>query len=427
MIPFVILATVLVAGALLLVVPPLLGAGARARDHARRQRQAETALVVLREQLAELEAERNAGGIAEAEYQRSREELEQRALDEGRAPEISADLGPARKWAVAVIVALPLLAGGFYLMLGEPRGLDPEQIAQPEEHQITPEQMAALVAQLAERLERQPEDVQGWLMLGRSYAMLNDAEAAGATWRKIGGKVPDHPDVLADWADLLAVAAGGKLDGEPERLVRRALELEPNHFKALALAGTFAFSREEFAAAAEYWERILRNIDPGEEIYGPILASVNEARTKAGMTPLAAAPGGARAAPAQAATVPDATSPAPDAAAKDALTLGGRVSVSPELAARVTPDDAVYVFARPAGGGVPVAALRMRGSELPATFSFADAARMSDAPLPEKLELVARVSKQGDPAPEPGDLEAAPLSVAPDAAGVEIVIDRVRE
>lgn len=427
MIPFVILATVLVAGALLLVVPPMLGAGARAREHARRQRQAETALVVLREQLAELEGERNAGNIDEAEYQRSREELEQRALEEGRAAETAADFGPARKWAVAVIVALPLVVGGFYYVLGEPRGLDPAQIAQPEEHQITPEQMASLVAQLAERLERQPDDVQGWLMLGRSYAMLNDAEAAAAIWRKIGDRVPDHPDVLADWADLLAVAAGGKVDGDPERLVKRALELEPTHFKALALAGTFAFTRQDFAAASRYWERILRNVDPGEEVYGPILASVNEARTKAGMAPLE---DGARGAAGPSAALADpkaADSGGSGANAKDALTLSGRVSLAPELASRVAPNDAVYVFARPEGGGIPVAALRLRGSDLPATFSFADAARMSEDPLPEKLSVVARVSKQGDPAPEPGDLEGAPLSVAPDAAGVEIVIDRVRE
>lgn len=420
MIPFLILATVLVAGALLLVVPPLLGGGSRAREQAHRQRQAETVLVVLREQLAELEAEHAAGHIAEADYQRSREELEQRALEEGRAVEGGADLRPARKWAVAVVVALPALAVLFYLALGEPRGLDPTQIAAQQEHRITPEQMAALVAQLAQRLEREPNDVEGWIMLGRSYSMTNDLDGAAATWRKLGAKVPDQADVLADWADLLAGAAGGKFDGEPDRLIRRALELDPTHLKALALAGTAAFQREDFAAASAHWERILANMDPSEGVYAAVVASINEARAKGGMPLLeAAGPGAAR-------TGGSAGKGAAEGAG-EALKVSGRISISAELAAQVEADDTVFVFARPVEGGMPVAALRLRAGDLPASFSFENAPRMSKGPLPAQLSIGARLSKEGEATAQAGDLEGEPLNVAPDAANVEIVIDRIRK
>ncbi|MDT3670062.1 MAG: c-type cytochrome biogenesis protein CcmI [Aromatoleum sp.] len=417
MIPFLILATVLVAGALLLVVPPMIGAGGRAREDAKRQRQAETVLVVLREQLGELDAERAAGNIGEAEYQRSREELELRALEEGRAAEGGADLRPARKWAFALIAAVPVAAAAVYLMLGEPRGLDPVAVAKEESHQITPEQMTMLVAQLAERLERQPEDVQGWLMLGRSFSMMKDFEGAAATWRKIGPKVPDDADVLADWADLLAVAAGRSFDGDPERMVQRALEIDPNHVKALALAGTAAFHRADYAGASAYWERILAKLSPDEPAYQGILGSINEARAKGGMTLLDAP---------QAAAGAGAGADAGGSVAPSALTVSGTVSISPQLAAQAGPDDAVFVFARPAQGGIPLAALRLRAGDLPATFSFANAERMSQGPLPAQISVGARLSKQGNATPQAGDLEGPPITAAPDQSSVEIVIDRVR-
>ncbi len=411
MIPFLILATALVAGALLLVVPPMIGAGGRAREDAQRQRQAETVLVVLREQLGELDAERAAGNIGEAEYQRSREELELRALEEGRAAEGGADLRPARKWAFALIAAVPVAAAAVYLMLGEPRGLDPVAVAKEESHQITPEQMTMLVAQLAERLERQPEDVQGWLMLGRSYSMMKDFEGAAATWRKIGAKVPDDADVLADWADLLAVAAGRSFDGDPERLVERALEIDSNHVKALALAGTAAFHRADYAAASAYWERILAKLSPDEPAYQGILGSINEARAKGGMAPLDA---------------PQTAAGSGSSDGASALTVSGRVSISPQLAAQAGPDDVVFVFARPAQGGIPLAALRLRAGDLPATFSFANAQRMSQGPLPAQISVGARLSKQGNATPQAGDLEGVPVTAAPDESSVEIVIDRAR-
>lgn len=414
MIPFLILATALVAGALLLVVPPMVGAGSRAREHAQRQRQAETVLVVLREQLGELESERAAGNITEAEYQRSREELELRALEEGRAAEGNVDTRPARKWAVGIIAVVPIVASAVYLMLGEPRGLDPVEVAQEEGHQITQEQMVGLVAQLAQRLERQPEDVQGWLMLGRSYSMMKDFEGAAATWSRIGANVPADPDVLADWADLLAVAADRKFDGDPERLIQRALEVDPNHVKALALAGTAAFHREDYAGASKYWERILANLNPSEPAYEAILGSINEARAKAGLALL------------EAPTAPAGTPSAAAAAASSALTVSGTVSISPEVAATVAPDDVVFVFARPAQGGIPLAALRLRAADLPATFSFENAQRMSQDPLPETVSIGARLSKQGSATAQAGDLEGAPVAVAPDAEAVEIVINRVR-
>ncbi|AYH42036.1 c-type cytochrome biogenesis protein CcmI [Azoarcus sp. DN11] len=420
---FLILATLLVAGALLLVIPPLLGAGAKAREHAARQEQARTVLVVLREQLADLDAERAAGRIAEADYQRSRDELEQRALAEGGTAEAGVDGKPARGWALGVVCAVPVLAVTAYMLLGTPEGLDPENVKPAPEagHQITPEQMQAMVAQLAERLEREPDNVQGWMMLGRSYAVMQNFQGAVATWQKIGGQIPEQADILADWADLLAGAAGRKFEGDPDRLIARALALDPNHVKALALSGTSAFRRGDYAQASAQWEKILASLQPGVEPYPSILASINEARAKGGLPPLNPPAGP------QAAGMAGGGGAAQSGAASTALTLRGRLSLAPELAGKAGADDTIFVFARPAQGGMPIAALRVRAGELPVDFDFATAQRMSQGPLPAQIAIGARLSKGGSATASAGDLESQAVLVAPDAEGVSIVIDRVRK
>lgn len=410
---FVFLAAVLVAGALLLIVPPMLGFGSVRRSHVARQRQAETALVVLREQLAELEAEHAAGRTSEAEYQRSRQEIEQRALDEGRAAEGHADVRPSKAWAAMVALALPAAAAAIYLTLGTPAALDPRAlVAQEEEHAIDPAEMAGLVAQLADRLEQHPEDVTGWLMLARSYVMLGNAEDALATWQRIGARAPDDTNVLADWADVLATAQRGNFGGEPDRLIARALQLQADNVKALALAGTAAYQRGDFAGASEHWERILAQVPAGDEARSSIVASINDARAQGGLPLLE---GAAEPAPAR------------TAERAEALPLSGNLSLSPELAAAVQPDEPVFVFVRPVEGGIPIAALRLRAADLPASFDFSAAPRMSEGPLPSQVVVGARLSRHGDASARAGDLEGVSAPVAPDAQGVAIVIDRVRE
>ncbi|HRP96351.1 MAG TPA: c-type cytochrome biogenesis protein CcmI [Rhodocyclaceae bacterium] len=412
---FVILAAILVAGALLLVVPPMLGLGRRRRLHAARQRQADTALVVLREQLAELEAEHAAGTVSEAEYQRAREELEARALEEGRAAEDGGDGRPASAWAIGMVVAVPLVAALVYVSVGEPDALDPAKVAGDPGHQVTAEQMAGLVAQLADRLAQDPSDPTGWMMLARSYAMLGDLAGALQTWRRIGDKAPDDAGILADWADVLVVAQNGDFGGEPDRLIARALALEPDNVKALALAGTAAFQRDDYAGASAHWERILAQVPPGDEAYGSIVASINEARRMGGMPLLDEAGGG------DAQAAPQASGAGP------ALTVKGTVRLAADLALTAKPDESVFVFVRPADGGIPVAALRLRAGELPAAFDFDGTPLMSDGPLPERVVVAARLSRHGDATARPGDLEGASAVVSPDDGEVEVVIDRVRE
>lgn len=413
MITFIVFAGLLVAGALLLVLPPLLRHRGRVEAE---PEQAAIALKVLREQLAELDADLAAGRIDAAAHAKGREELERRALDEGEASTASVaatETTPARRWALALALGVPVLAAATYVALGNPDGLDPQKVAGRQQG-FTQAEIADMVGKLAARLEKEPDNAEGWMMLARSYTVLKDYPKAAETYARLAKLAPGEPDVYADWADVVA-AQEGTVAGEAEKLVRKALELAPDHPKALALAGTAAYQRKDFAAAAGHWEKILARIPPGEDLARGVRASINDARAKAGMPPLAEM---LPAEPAATATVP---------ATGSALKVSGRVEVDPALRDRLAPDDTVFVFVRGEGGGPPLAALRLRGSELPRDFSFDGVQLMTGgAPVPARVVVAARVSKSGNATASPGDLEGRVAGVAADASGVKLSIDTQR-
>jgi cytochrome c-type biogenesis protein CcmH len=407
-IAFILFAGLLLAGALLLILPPLLGVGARRRREAARQ--STMALTVLREQLVELDAELATGQIDAASHAKSREELERRALEEGEAAAEAAeaaDVRPSRSWAIGMALTVPALAVAGYLMIGEPDALDPKNIE--GQQGFTQEQVEEMVGTLVKRLEQEPDNAEGWSMLARTYLVLQDYPKAAAAYERLDKLMPNDPDVLSDWADVTA-AIRGTVVGDAEALVLRALEAAPKHPKALALAGTAAYQRDDFAAAAALWERILAQIPPGDDVARGVRASINEARAKAGMAPLADNEGSAP---------PVVSSP---------LTVSGRLEVDAALGAQVAAEDTVFVFVRGEAGGPPLAALRFTGSALPLDFSFDGATlMMGEAPVPERVVVAARVAMGGYATARAGDLEGASAPVAADASGVQVVIDRVRD
>lgn len=416
MIPFLLLATLLVAGALLLVLPPLFGRGHRGGGEGVVD-QATTALAVLREQLADLDGERAAGRLDEEEHARRRDELERRALDEGlgsRATEEPARvMDRAKGWALGVLVVLPAAAVAFYLILGAPEGLDPAKVAGEAQSEFSAEQINQMVLTLAARMENEPDNLEGWAMLARSYSMLGRAQEAESAYRHLAEKMPDSAQAYADWADALGSANGQTLIGAAEPPIARALELDPRNVKALALAGSLAFEKADYAAAARHWEAILVQVPPEEQAFAnSIRASIAEARKKGGMQPLA-----------EAAVPRPATMAAPGVRS---LTLAGEISLAPALAAQAKPDDVVFVFVRPADGGPPLAAQRYSVAQLPLRVDFSGSTPMTPgASVPERVTLGARVSKSGNPMAASGDLEGLSPPVAPGEKGLVVAIDRV--
>ena len=147
-------------------------------------------------------------------------------------------------------------------------------------------QIEAMVGRLAERLKAKPDDAQGWAMLGRSNGVLGRHAEAAAAYRKVVELKPQEAQGFADLADALGTVDGRSLDGEPEQVIAKALALDPDNPKALFLAGTLAFNRGQHAGAARQWERSLRAIDPGSEMAAQLQGALDEARKRAGLSPL---------------------------------------------------------------------------------------------------------------------------------------------
>jgi cytochrome c-type biogenesis protein CcmH len=189
--------------------------------------------------------------------------------------------GPAprrrRDWsAIGVGLALPVAAVTLYAAVGTPRALLAPQ-AQDAAAAIGPAQIEAMVNRLAERLKNDPEDVDGWRMLAHSYETLRRFDAALDAYRHLLALEPNNPDVLTDAAVALGMSLNQDLSGEPERLIDRALALNPNHVQALALKGSAAYERGDYAQAIQPWKKILATVPQDSGMARSIAASVAKA------------------------------------------------------------------------------------------------------------------------------------------------------
>lgn len=261
---FAIFATLLVIVAAAFILPPLwLGLRPLAGKADRKQAN----LAIFRDQLTELEREKSEGSLAESDFEQAKRELQRRLLEEVE-PDAAATTpgthGPSRKLAVAILVLMPVLAVLGYGMLGNPNALDPTRIAAPP--QMTQEQINDMVAKLAARMEANPDNMQGWLMLARSYKTMGRYAEAAEAYGKAEKVINDDPELLASYAETIAMATGNGLTGKPSQLVERALKIDPQHPHSLFLAGAAAMEAGDNKKGIAYWEALLPQVEPGSEI-----------------------------------------------------------------------------------------------------------------------------------------------------------------
>lgn len=404
---FWIVAGLLMAGALLFVVPPLLR---KPRNAAGDGAQGNVGLY--RDQLADLDRDLQSGTLAADQYEQARQDLERRLAEELEHAAVPVASRGHAGVAGAVIAGIPVLAIALYVVLGTPQALDPVAVkASGAGHAVTAEQIEGMVEKLAKRLQAEPGDATGWGMLGRSYAALNRFPEASAAFAQAVKLLPGDAQLLADYADTLAMAQGRKLAGEPRRIIARALAADPNHFKALALAGSAAFEAQEYAEAVRYWERLAQVLPADSQMVQSISASIAEARGLAGSG---------------VAKVGEKPASRQESAE---LSIRGAVRLSPALAAKVAPGDTVFVFARAINGPrAPLAVRRFRADQLPVDFVLDQSAAMSpNLTLAQFKEVVvgARIAKSGSATPQRGDLEGLRQPVKVGASRVDLVIDSV--
>jgi len=399
---FVALGVVLVAASLLFIVPPLV----RRTVLPRESRDAVNA-AVYRDQLRELEADLQAGTLAPDQHERARQEIEARlAADLGKGEARAESPAGTRGAALALGLAVPICALAVYLSVGTPRMLTPQAEEGGGPHGMSAQQFETLVERLALRMKDNPEDAEGWMMLGRSYAVMGRFGESSAAYAKAVARAPDDAQLLADYADALAMAQGRTLKGEPEKILKRALAADPNNVKALVLAGTAAFDKNDRAGAVRYWERALLVLPADSEMAQRVSASIAEARGPGAETraPVAQAPQAQRGA-----------------------RVSGVVKIDPKLAGKVAPDDTVFIFARAAEGPrMPLAIMRKQGRDLPVQFTLDDsmamAPQMKLSAFP-RVVIGARVSKSANASAQPGDLQGASQPIAVGSERVDVTID----
>ena len=406
----------------------------------------------LKQQIFQLKELHEAGALSTPLYEENRAVLERQLLDCVLAPSVSPDVATApaaRPMAAAVApaqaaarpspgllamvgVAVLAIAGAGYWWMGSPSGagVEPNALGAGQagggaaSHLTTAEQIEAMTVKLTARLKEQPDDAEGWAMLGRSYTVLGRHPEALPAYERAIALRADDAQLLADYADSLAVKNKRVLAGEPMKWVEKALKIDPRNVKALALAGTNAFDRKDYAGAVRYWEQVVQFGPTDSGYVQQVQASLAEARELGGLPPVAGKSAGATAAS------PTATVP-PTPAAQSAVSLSnkqvsGTVSLASELAKQAGPEDTLFVFARgPDGKGMPLAILRKKVKDLPLQFTLDDSTAMSPAAKISGVSSVvvsARISKTGEAFPQAGDLsgQTGPVNLGTGSLKVEI-------
>ena len=305
----------------------------------------------------------------------------------------------SRKVALAMMSSIAVVAGLLYLLVGTPRALDPMQ-------RRTPETLADAVTQLEAELERDPNQPEGWRLLARAQAAQGRQDQARDAYAQAVKLAPDEPDLLAEAAEARALAAPDRrFDDEAVAMLRHALERQPMHQRARWFLGISQRQAQQPAEAARTWEPLLRVVDANT--IESLRAQINEARAEAGLSPL----------PAEPATT----------ASQPLLRI--TVDIAPELESTLRPTDVLYVLARQANGSpMPVAAKRLPANAFPVTVELGD----SDSPMPTMklseaatVEILARISRQGEASRAAGDLESPPTTAQPKpGAQYEVRIDQ---
>jgi cytochrome c-type biogenesis protein CcmH len=404
----------MVLAALAFVLPPLLGRGGAVGPQ-----RAGVHRVLFRKRLAELETDLEDGALGPGQFEQARADLERDTLESLESADADA-ARPARRprarWATALVVAvaIPVLAGLLYRQYGGWALLSPQTRARLAAEAVAqgdtdPALIRDMVADLAARMQRRPNDLQGWIQLGRSYRALKEfaqaAQAYAHAYRLSGGK---NAAVIADYAEALALSRGNRLAGRPAQLVREALAVDPRQPKALWLAGWAAYQEGDYKHAVTPWKRLAAQAPRGSKVARILNREVARAEAMArGATPaqVAVAPGAGK-----------------------GVTV--RVSLAPRFVARTRPDETVFIFARAARGPpMSLAVVRRRVRDLPVTVTLDDSrAMMPGRTISKQREVIigARISRSGNPLPAKGDLQGLSAPVVPGGKGlVRLTIDQV--
>lgn len=346
---------------------------------------------IARQRLADLKQQFEDGELTREQYDEQYQELTLNLSDD--LDGVRRDITPARqgKWVIALILLfVPVFSMLTYLSLGETQALNKaqqQQLASQREEDAR-QTINKMVSGLAERLKKQPDDSEGWLMLGRSYKYMQQYSQAASAFSNAYRLLGDEPSVLLNYADALAMANGGKLTGKPAQLVFKALEKAPDDVTGLWLGGMAKAESGEFSQALKYWqtlESLVPKDTPSYQELQRLMTALKARMTEGGDVQTAAA-----------------------SAAAGPVSIQVRVDIDESLRKQVRDDDTLFVYAQALQGPkMPLAIVRTRAADLPLNTQLNDAMAMTPAMKLssfDQVRVIARLSRSGNAMQQAGDL-----------------------
>ena len=382
---------------------------------------------IVQEQMVELENSFEKAEVDDEQYRARRSELEQALLldvgsDESDitpigAGDIKSEGASKTTWMSAVLLAfaVPASAVALYLYLGTPNAVELAKVSPEPEVPLTADgkpDIEKLVKNLHTKMLENPENAQGWYMLGRSYMMMQRFDGAIEAYDNLLRLQPEDPDVMLMLADALSMKQQGKMEGRPETLINAALEKVPNNTTALWLSGMALEQSGRLQEALVRWQVLHPLLNGNEAEQAQLNVLINRVEGKIasangasdGVSQVDVKSGASEASKAAVvATEKETTVSKSEAVAQISVT----VSLDEKFRGQVSPEDSVFIYAKAQSGPpMPLAAKRLQVKDLPISVTLNDAMAM----MPQmklsmfpKVIVGARISKSGNAISQNGD------------------------
>jgi len=350
---------------------------------------------IARDRLAELKANLTAGGISQAQYDEQVAELELALSDDLELKALATPYPSQGRWlAYVLMVVIPILSATLYWALGDYQAINrvndqnhAAQAGQDNSEMPSPEAINKMVAKLADKMKAEPNNLEGWVMLGRSYKALQRYQEATDAFAHAYQLSGDKPEVMLPYAEALAFANNNDWGGKPMGLVTKALSLEPGNLNGLWFAALANAQQGNKKSALGFLQKLETALPEGspdkQQIHELIVNTESELGNAAPRT-------------------------SPQPTVESGISVDVQVSLAAELQAQTAPDDIVFIYAQAhSGPKMPLAIIRKKVSELPLSVSLTDAqAMMPNMKLSnfKEVRLLARISTSGDAMPQTGDL-----------------------
>lgn len=380
---------------------------------------------IARQRLKELKQDLEAGTINAQEYEQVRADLENTlaadlsVTSQGDEVANTETTQNSKGLAMILLVLVPFLSILTYAQLGEFDAITGKIAAQQATESSGHDESMSIeqaITQLSARLEQEPDNAEGWYMLGRSYMAVQRYPEAVESYKKSVELFPGNADLLLSYADALAMSEGRRLSGKAYKVINQALSIQPDNMQGLWMAGMAASETGDFKQALTHWYKLyplLNNNIEGQTQLRSMISNVEKNMTP---TEIAAVKGAA----------PDVQS-----LADNGVGIKVSVSLDESLYEKVSVNDTLFIFAKAMQGPpMPLAAVRQQAGSLPVDVVLNDAMAMMPEMKLSKFETVkvaAIISKSGQAGMQPGDLFGEVSSVDVNTKQtVNVVINQIK-